>query len=108
MTEKLGKIKNARFGNGGYQDAMVGISFDLESDGWSVGDFWGYWSTEISSYTKWTEADRVKSLGETVMRINKLLTDAKKPTVDKLAGTPIRCVFDGNLLKSWTVLTEVL
>lgn len=108
MESKLGKIKKARFGAGGYQEAMIGITFDLESDGWSVGDFWGYWSTERGPSTQWTEEQRQSSLGETVMRINALLNDAKKSSIDQLAGTPIRVFFDGMKLTRWEVLKEVL
>ncbi len=42
------------------------------------------------------------------MRINKLLEDSKKTKVRDLTGIPVECSFDGMMLKSWRILTEVL
>jgi hypothetical protein len=108
--KELGKIRVARFGFGGYQDAMIGITFDFgsEKDGWGVGDFSGFWSLPRSKDAKWSETDRLKSLGETVMFIAKLLEQAKVDDVDKLVGKPVECTFDGMTLKSWRLLTEVI
>lgn len=111
MTRKeIGKIQSVSFGHGGYQDAMIGISFTLGSDkaGWGVGDFWGYWSMEPDKYTKWTKKDQVKILGETVLRINQLLSDAKVSDINKLQGIPVEVEFESNTLKSWRILTEVI
>lgn len=109
MEPKLGKIQNAYFGMGGYQEGMIGISFTLGDGSWGVGDFWGYWGMKRSEYTKWTEADRVVYLGEMVMKINQLLKDAKVDVVEKLEGIPVRVYFkDFNTLDRWEVLKEVL
>ena len=107
---KIGKISHVRYGLGGYQDAMLGISFTLSSEGWGVGDFWGAWSSMIehTEYCKWTEESRIKSHGDTAMRISKLLLEAKVTSVDKLKGVPVEVTFEGNQLKSWRVLTEAL
>lgn len=111
MTRKeIGKIQSVSFGHGGYQDAMIGISFTLGSDkaGWGVGDFWGTWGMEPDKYTKWTKKDQVKILGETVLRINQLLSDAKVSDINKLQGIPVEVEFESNTLKSWRILTEVI
>lgn len=108
METKLGKISKAEFGSGGYQDSMIGISFTLSGNSWDVGDFWGYWGTDINEYTQWTEQDRKLSLGNTVMRISRLLKDAKCSHVSDLVGVAIEVKFEGNALKSWRALTEVL
>jgi hypothetical protein len=100
--KQLGKIQSVSFGHGGYHDAMIGISFTLSGEGWGVGDFWGAWSIKRS------EEDRIRGLGEMVMRVNDLLQQAKVSTVDRLKGIPVEVSFEGNLLKSWRVLTEVL
>ena len=42
------------------------------------------------------------------MRINKLLNEAKRETVEGLKGIPIEATFEGNVLRGWRVLTEVL
>ena len=110
MEKKIGKIIKARFGFGGYQGAMIGVSFELGSDkeNWGVGDFKGYWSLERSNGAKWTEQDRITSLGETVMYVAKLLEDAKVSDISKLEGKPVECTFDCMKLKSWRLLTEAI
>jgi hypothetical protein len=40
--------------------------------------------------------------------VSKLLRDAKVDSVEKLKGKPIEATFDGNTLKEWRILTEVL
>lgn len=111
MTEKrIGKIQDVRFGHGGYQDAMIGISFTLGSDkeSWNCGDFWGEWATKRSKECKWTEQDRIDHLGATVMRINKLLDDAKVSNIQQLVGKPIEITFEGQVRKEWRILTEAV
>lgn len=108
MRTELGKIQTVHFGLGGYHDACIGISFTLSGSGWGVSDFWGTWAVKIDKHTKWTEAERITTLGETVMRISRLLSDAKVDSVHELKGIPVKVYFDGNVLKSWDVLKEVL
>jgi len=112
LEKKIGKITNVKFGRGGYQDAMMGISVSLGSDkdSWSVGDFKGTWGvdTEVSEYAKWTEEDRQKHFGEVMTFVNELLLKAKKYNVADLKGVPVEVTFEGNTLKSWRILEEVL
>ena len=111
MEKKLGKIKSAKFGIGGYQDAMIGLHVTLEADGWGVSDSRSAWDAEIINWTencKWTEESRDKQYSEILRYLSKLLKDARVDSVDSLKGVPIEATFDGNLLKSWRVLTEVL
>lgn len=108
MRTELGKIERAEFGFGGYQDAQLGIGFTLGGEGWGVTDFWGAWGTEPSEHAKWDRDDQVKELGETCLRVRDLLKAAKVYRVDQLSGKPIQAKFDGNLLKEWRILTEVL
>lgn len=108
MGKRLGKIKNVRFG---YQDAMIGLHVTLGSDGWGVVDSRSSWDAETikwSEHCKWTEVDRDKEYAELLRYLSKLLKDAKVDSVDKLKGIPVEVTFDGNILKEWRVLTEVL
>jgi hypothetical protein len=57
---------------------------------------------------KWTEADRDKQYAEIMRYLSKLLKEAKVDSVDKLKGVPIEATFDGNMLKEWRILTEVI
>jgi hypothetical protein len=98
MEKKLGKITSVKFGLGGYQDAMLGLSVGLGDGSWGVGDFKGMWDAESvkrSDYTKWTEEDRSKGYDETMRYLSTLLKDAE-------------VTFDGVMLKEWRILTEVL
>lgn len=110
MEKRIGKINSIRLGYGGYQDTQFGLSVDFTSkDGWGVCDFKGFWSIDIKSKNcKWTEIDRDASFAETMRLINKLLSQSNKKSLDQLKGTPVEVTFEGNRLKSWRILTEVL
>ena len=43
MEKKIGKIRDLEYGWGGYDGAMLGVTFHLGGQGWGVTDFWGYW-----------------------------------------------------------------
>ena len=104
---QLGKIQHVRLGSGGYQDACFGISFTLGGEGWGVQDFWGTWETRSDS-AKYSEEEWKESHHKTYFRLMQLMKDAKVSDLNKLKDIPVECVFDGNLLKSWRVLKEVL
>ncbi len=110
MRKEIGKIKAIHFGFGGYQDAQLGVSVTLGSDtgGWGAGDFKGAWGMEPSEYAKWAVADQTKALGEACLWLRDILKAAKKQTVDQLKGVPVEATFDGNVLKEWRVLKEVI
>lgn len=111
MEKKLGKIESVRFGHGGYQDAMLGLSVTLSASGWGVNDFKGNWDAELikcTENTKWTEEDRDKGYSDTMRFVSKLLKEAKVDNVSKLKGVPVECSFEGTMLKEWRILTEVL
>lgn len=110
MSEKkeLGKISHVRFGFGGYQDVQFGLSITVECSGSGASTFDGFWGHERSSHAKWTEEDRIRGLGEATNRLRELLIQAKKQTVDQLRGVPVEVTWDGGMLKSFRVLTEVL
>jgi hypothetical protein len=111
MEKKLGKIESVRFGLGGYQESQLGLSITLGNGSWGVGDFKGGWDAERikwSKHCKWSEEDRDKGYSETMRFLSKLLKEAKVDTVDKLKNIPVEVTFDGNMLKEWRILTEVL
>ncbi len=111
MEKRLGKITSVRFGLGGYQDAMLGLSIGLGDGSWGVSDFKGQWDAESikrSEYTKWTEEDRDRGYSDTMRYLSKLLKEASVNNVADLKGIPVEVTFDGNLLKEWRILTEVL
>lgn len=111
METKLGKIESIRFGHGGYQDAMLGIHFTLSGSAWGVCDSKCAWDAEQIKWTEsceWTENTRHKWYSDIMYYISELLAQAKVNSIDKLMGKPVEATFDGNVLKSWRILTEVL
>ena len=110
MEKRIGKIQKATFGEGGYQECCIGVSFVLGSDkeSWGVHDFWGGWSIKRSDRAKWTEEERIKELGEMCLRLDDTMKRAKVRFVHELQGTPVEVTFDGNTLKEWRVLEEVI
>jgi hypothetical protein len=107
MRTEIGKIKSISFGHGGYQDAMIGVTFDLGGKSWGVGDFWGYWSS-WSKGCEWSKDDQIKSLGKTVLNLDKLLVDARVSNLNELEGVPVEVTIDNSSLVSWRILTEVI
>jgi hypothetical protein len=109
MTGKqLGKIERATFGWGGYQDACIGLSLTFSGDGWGVSTFHGAWGIERSDYCQWTEEDRVRDLGEACLKLRDILKLSKKQTTEQLKGVPVEVEFEGNVIKDYRILTEVL
>ena len=109
MSERkeLGRIKSATFGRGGYQDAMIGFAVELGGEAWGVSDFVGTWEKR-SERAHYSEAEWALQRLAALDRLQETLTAAKKDDVARLVGVPIEATFEGNTLKSWRVLTEVL
>lgn len=111
MEKKLGKITSVCFGLGGYQDACIGLNVNFQGEGWGVGFNKTAWDKNLIECTdrcKWSEVDRSEANDDIVRYVSDLLSDAKVSSVDKLKGIPVEVSFEGNTLKSWRVLTEVL
>jgi hypothetical protein len=109
VETKIGVIKKASFGLGGYQECELGLSLTLDFKGSGV-CAWvgGGWATKRSEYTKWTEEDRAKQQASLCTKLIELLNDAKIRDVSNLTGKPVECVFEGNTLKDWRLLTEAI
>jgi len=111
MRKELGKIEKIEFGVGGYQDACIGLHITLSGEGWGVGASKEAWDANMivwSEYCKWTEEDRSKQYDEIVRYISDLLHEAKVSNITQLKGKPVEATFDGLMLVSWRILTEVL
>lgn len=105
----LGKINSFKFGFGGYDDAMFGASFTFKYDGWmGCGDFKGTWATDPSKHAKWTKGSQTQLWGDVVRLLKDMCATAKVNTINELEGQPIEIEIEGNKLKSWRLLEEVL
>lgn len=108
MTDtKLMKIAKASYGFGGYQGEQFGLSLEFSSPSAGVGFFDGYWA-DRSDFAKWSIEDQEKAFVGTAKLVRDTLRKAKKRDVASLVGIPVEVTFEGNLLKSWRVLEEVL
>lgn len=113
-TKVLGLIESARFGYGGRDDAMFGLSltFKMPANGGGVGDFIGTWAERVE-HAKYSEAEHMAAMLGAVLKLRDTLKDAGKLNVAELKGTPVELTFDGSgfvgsRLLSWRVLTEVI
>ncbi len=104
MRKELGKIKSIDIH---LEDGLLGMVAVLSGVGWRV-DTSATKRFEWSKNCQWTIQDRNKTFVEIWARIHQLLADAKCRYLSDLVGVPIEAEFDGNLLKSWRILTEVL
>lgn len=109
MKKKLGKIRDLKFGLGGYQDCQLGLSMTLDMKGSCVGAFvQGGWAIDRPDYAQWTEVDRAKQQADLCTKLISLMKDAGVDDVMKLEGVPVEVTIEGNALKDWRILTEVL
>lgn len=109
MEKRLGKIRDVKFGFGGYRDACIGLSMTLDSSGTCVNIFVsGGWNSPPSDGTSWTLMDQAKQQSEMVLKLTELMKQAKIEDITKLEGKPVEITFDGMILKDWRLLTEVL
>ena len=112
MNTKLGKIKNAYIGRGGYQGAELGLWLELGGESWDACDGQGTWDPEQirhDEHSKWTEDDRNQQLAAVLRELSKYLRQAKVDKVQDLIGKPVEVTFKNvNHLDSWRILEEVL
>lgn len=106
--KKLGYIARAVFGHGGYQDAQVGFGLEFRGDGWGVSWWLGAWAMKPPANAHWSADENLLKLGEAAWKLHETLTQARRHDVRELVGVPVEVTFDGNALKSWRVLKEVL
>lgn len=100
----LGKIERARLVR---EDGRFGFVFDLSSAGGSTTDARVVWETRPDR-AQWTLQERADQMAHIMARVMLIMAEAKKHDFAQLTGVPIEVEFDGNMLKSWRVLTEVL
>ena len=108
QTKALGKIESIFFG---VIDGRFGIWFTFKADGWSVQDnntTWDPGSVDVTEGTRWTEDERASQLSDIMYKISRLLKDAAVSDINELKNTPVEITLEGNMIKDWRVLTEVI
>lgn len=102
MIEKIGAIKSAKFGFGGYQDCQVVFQFQVGGDGWGTFcTFEGGWAhvteeelKEKNSRYKWTHEERIKGIGQKAWEVVQLMRDAKVESLQEMVGKPVVVFFE--------------
>lgn len=107
MEEKLlGKITKAEFGLNRDRPFLYGLELDFEMGGSGV---FTSKTVNISDNCKWENVNgRMRALDNSALEISKILTDAKVNFVSQLEGKPVEVTIEGNMFKSFRILTEVL
>jgi hypothetical protein len=104
--KRLGKITRAEYGQLHDREYLFGLYVELG------GDSWGVTTTQMNNLSpecKWgTTDDKAYAFLGTAEYVNTLLESAKCHYVSELKGKPVEATFDGNLLKHFRILTEVL
>lgn len=112
MEKLLGKIESVKFGYVGYQDMQFGLQVSfIGKDGWGVSaTIANAWSLDMECphNQAWTEDDRDSGFAKSMRRINQVMKDAGVTDIYQLKGVPVEVIFEGNALKDWRILTEVL
>lgn len=102
--KKLGKIETVKFGAGGYQDAMFGLTVSMV-----FGDQNTCTDNSLTAYVpEEGQSERHFQFAERMLQVVEIIKLAKVDDIGRLRGIPIEAEFDGNALVSWRVLTEVL
>ena len=107
MRTELGKIQTVRVGMGGYQDAMFGVWLTIGGKAWGVTDGKGTWATRDEN-AKYSEQEHRDEYAKTFIWAQEVCKQAKVQEIADLQGVPVECTFEGNQLKSWRVLEEVI
>jgi len=105
---KLGKIASCRYGFGGYQDAMFGLSLTFNFGGSGCQHFEGAWANEPTEFSKWDLESQDNEFSKNTRSIIAYLQQAKVENITDLKGVPIEATFDGMVMTSWRILEEVL
>lgn len=86
MSEKqTGTISYVRFGMGGYDDSMYGLTVRIDSGDYSWGDFIGFFVPNDLAL----DGNRARRMLADQMRVYMLLKDAKVDDVTKLVGKAV-------------------
>lgn len=109
--KSLGKITYARFGIGGYQECMIGLTLFFQGEFGGIGTDFMVWDPnmiKVSEHTKWTEESRGKQMEDIMRKVSDLLFKAKVDCVTKLIGVQVEVEIENQRFKSFRILTEVL
>lgn len=105
QEKTLAKITKAELGHDG--DGRFGLNLVFTGSGIGCGTFEGTWA-QRSEHAQWSLADQAKAFADVMYLLRDTLTKAKRRHADQLVGVPVELTFEGNMLRSWRVLEEVI
>ena len=107
MTERkeLGKITKASFGKLYDRPNIFGLFLEFGGQSWGIGDGGRY---AFNIEYKGADGERNVAALKVADTVKDILDEAKVSTVDQLIGIPVEVTTEGNMFKSFRVLTEVL
>ncbi|HEY3874091.1 MAG TPA: hypothetical protein VGM92_01320 [Candidatus Kapabacteria bacterium] len=84
---------------------IFGLQLSFGGDSWGVGD--GGVNCFNIEYKK-SESESAEAALRVMRETHRILSEAKVGSVADLIGIPVEITFDGSMLKSFRILTEVL
>jgi len=104
-TKTLGKITSFKFG---INEWCMGSFLTLSCDGCCVNTNNVYNCTKHTEYSKWTPEDQKDWAAKALMTLHDWMEEAQVSDVSEMVGIPVEVTWNGNLMKSWRILTEVI
>lgn len=105
MEIKLGKIKEIEIR---LLDHQFGIFYTFCSGSTHVQTCDVHFSKPPTERCKWTVEDQQNEYSQIFMGLCETMKEAGVTKFGQLRNIPVELTFDGNLLKKWRILTEVL
>lgn len=102
--KQLGKILKWETG---FHDYGFGVVYTLGGESWGVSSS-QIFAAKYEDRFRYSREEWEQNVIQYALFERDTLLSAKKQRVEQLVGTPVEVIFEGNLLKSWRVLTEVL
>ncbi len=107
-TQKLlGKISSAQFGTIPDRPFLMGLQLTFHFNGSGIGDG-GRYTENISESCRFTDTTRWDAITAMVDKTADILKAANVNYVSELVNVPVEVTLEGNVFKSFRVLTEVL
>ena len=111
MTKVLGKIESLDIR---LEDGRFGLEIHFSLDGGSSGVSdttnmtWSPSKVTPDKNHNWTEKDRDIEMLRIFKKADELMYKSKKQTLQDIVDIPVEVTLDGNMFKSFRILTEVL
>lgn len=107
LKKLLGKISSAQFGTIPDCPYLMGLQLTFHFDGSGIGDG-GRYTENISEHCLFTNTTRADAITAMIDKVADILKAANVNYVSELVNVPVEVTLEGNIFKSFRILTEVL